>query len=210
MRTINTEQQTVDIELLKHHPRNANNGDVQAITKSLAVNGWYGTVVVNKATMHILAGNHRVMAARELGWSQVPVQYVDVTPAQELRILMADNRTNRLGQDSDTKIADILSELATTDIGLDGTGYNAGDLDALIGELASVDTRLGRTVKDKAQTYADNDIRQLVLYYALPQYEQVVSELTAQMELRGVDDFADVVAHMLGLIGGNDANIKTE
>ena len=135
-RVINKEIEQVAIDLLKHHPRNANQGDVEAIKKSLAVNGWYGSVVANMSTKHILAGNHRVMAAKALGWETVPVQWVDVTPEEELRILVVDNRTTRIGQDDTTKITDILAELANTPIGLEGTGYGASDLDALIDELA--------------------------------------------------------------------------
>ena len=137
-RIINKEIEQVAIDLLKHHPRNANQGDVEAIKKSLAVNGWYGSVVVNTGTKHILAGNHRVMAAKALGWETVPVQWVDVTPEEELRILVVDNRTTRIGQDDTTKITDILAELANTPIGLEGTGYGAADLDALIDELAGM------------------------------------------------------------------------
>ena len=137
-RVINKEIEQVAIDLLKHHPRNANNGDVEAIKKSLAVNGWYGSVVANLSTKHILAGNHRVMAAKDLGWETVPVQWVDVTPEEELRILVVDNRTTRIGQDDTTKITDILAELANTPIGLEGTGYGAADLDALIDELAGM------------------------------------------------------------------------
>ena len=137
-RVINKEIEQVAIDLLKHHPRNANQGDVEAIKKSLAVNGWYGSVVANLSTKHILAGNHRVMAAKALGWETVPVQWVDVTPEEELRILVVDNRTTRIGQDDTTKITDILAELANTPIGLEGTGYGAADLDALIDELAGM------------------------------------------------------------------------
>jgi len=134
-RVINKGIEQVAIDLLKHHPRNANHGDVEAIKKSLAVNGWYGSVVANLTTKHILAGNHRVMAAKALGWETVPVQWVDVTPEEELRILVVDNRTTRIGQDDTTKITDILAELSNTPIGLDGTGYSADDLDELIGSL---------------------------------------------------------------------------
>jgi hypothetical protein len=137
-RIINLDVEQTDINLLKHHPRNANRGDVESIKQSLAVNGWYGSVVVNKRTNHILAGNHRVMAAKALGWDIVPVQWVDVTPEQELRILVVDNRTTRLGQDDASVIADVLADLANTDTGLDGTGYSASDLDALINDIANV------------------------------------------------------------------------
>lgn len=134
-RNLNQELEQVDLNLLKHHPRNANKGNVEEIKKSLAVNGWYGSVVVNRKTKYILAGNHRVMAAKALGWETVPVQWVDVTPEEELRILIVDNRTTRIGEDDTTAITDILAELSQTPIGLDGTGYSASDLDALIDSL---------------------------------------------------------------------------
>jgi hypothetical protein len=70
------------------------------------------------------------------------VQWVDVTPEEELRILVVDNRTTRIGQDDTTKITDILAELANTPIGLDGTGYGAADLDALIDGLAGATSDL--------------------------------------------------------------------
>ena len=55
-RVINKEIEQVAIDLLKHHPRNANNGDVEAIKKSLAVNGWYGSVVVNNKNPKLFFG----------------------------------------------------------------------------------------------------------------------------------------------------------
>jgi hypothetical protein len=55
---------------------------------------------------------------------------------------VVDNRTTRIGQDDTTKITDILAELANTPIGLDGTGYGAADLDALIDGLAGTTSDL--------------------------------------------------------------------
>lgn len=154
MRNLNSENELVALDLLKHHPRNANHGNVEEIKKSLAVNGWYGSVIVNKQTNHILAGNHRVMAARALGWSEVPVQWVDVSPEQELRILVVDNRTTRLGADDSTIIADILAELSASDLGLEGTGYADIDLDGLINELAGVTMEASDAVGADAPNYA--------------------------------------------------------
>jgi ParB-like chromosome segregation protein Spo0J len=209
MRIINESVETVDIALLKHHPRNANNGDVEAIKNSLAVNGWYGSVIVNKRSNHILAGNHRVMAAKALGWETVPVTWIDVDAKQELRILMADNRTTRLGQDDDAKLADILSELAATEIGLDGTGYSPQDLDALIGEIAQQDDQIGLSLPEKKERYLANDVRQIVLYYQLERYEVVVKAFERYMEESGLEDFAEVVERLLG-VEETDGNTETD
>jgi ParB-like chromosome segregation protein Spo0J len=135
-KTLNTAVENVAVELLKVHPRNANQGDIQAITESVETNGFWGTIVVNRRTNHVLAGNHRYMAAKQLGFDTVPVAWVDVAPKDEIRILVADNRTTRLGTDNDARLSELLTELATTDLGLDGTGFTAADLDDLIAKVA--------------------------------------------------------------------------
>lgn len=105
----------------------------------LEVNGWYGTVIVQKSTNRIIAGNHRVAAARQLGWTHVPVQIIDVDDEAASRINLADNRTARLGTDDSDLLAEILTTLASTDLGLDGTGYDGDDLDDLLADLAPKD-----------------------------------------------------------------------
>jgi DNA modification methylase len=135
-KTINTKIEDVLLAGLKPHPRNANQGDFGAIQQSVEANGFYGTVVANKRTGHILAGNHRFAVAKQLGFERIPVAWVDVDDQEELRILIADNRTTRLGIDNEERLAELLSELAQTPEGLLGTGFDGDDLDDLIGRLA--------------------------------------------------------------------------
>ena len=134
---INSGIESVPLRLLKPHPRNVNQGDFGAILESVETNGFYGTIVANKRTGHIVAGNHRFAVAKHIGMDSVPVAWVDVDAEQELRILMADNRTTRLGIDNEADLAALLSELAATDIGLRGTGYDGDDLDDLIGKVSN-------------------------------------------------------------------------
>jgi hypothetical protein len=149
------------------------------------------------------------MAAKALGWETVPVTWIDVDAKQELRILMADNRTTRLGQDDDAKLADILSELAATEIGLDGTGYSPQDLDALIGEIAQQDDQIGLSLPEKKERYLANDVRQIVLYYQLERYEVVVKAFERYMQESGLEDFAEVVERLLG-VEETDGNTETD
>lgn len=135
-KTINTTIEQVPLNRLKLHPRNVNQGDFGAIQSSMVENGFFGTIVANKRTGHILAGNHRFAVAKSLHYDKVPVAWVDVDDEQELRILIADNRTTRLGMDDEAKLAELLSELASTPSGLNGTGYDGDDLDRMIGELS--------------------------------------------------------------------------
>jgi ParB-like chromosome segregation protein Spo0J len=136
-RTINVGSEEVALSRLKPHPRNANEGDFGAIQESVETNGFYGRIVANRRTGHIVAGNHRYYVAREQGFETLPVEWIDVDPEAELRIVLADNRTARLGRDDDAKLAALLAELANTPTGLTGTGFDGDDLDRLISDLAS-------------------------------------------------------------------------
>jgi ParB-like chromosome segregation protein Spo0J len=133
-RVINTASTLEPVTALKPHPRNVNEGDLGAILESINENGFYGSIVAQRSTGFILAGNHRYQAAVQAGASEVPVTWVDVDDARALRILLADNRTTRLGRDDQEALTLLLQELAR-DGGLAGTGYDGDDLDDLLKEL---------------------------------------------------------------------------
>lgn len=116
--------------------RNARKGDVEAIKKSLQIHGQYRTVVVNRGThtgrpMEILAGNHTVKAARDLGWKTVAVNFVDYDEDQAARVVLVDNK---LGDDATYDVAILTSVLQDLD-DLEGTGYSDEDLDKLLNGL---------------------------------------------------------------------------
>lgn len=135
VRIINESLEMVPVGRLSQHPRNANQGDLGAIHESILHNGFWGTVVAQKATGYVLAGNHRLVAAQQAGAEELPVAWVDVDNETALRILLADNRTTRLGQDDPQALVDLLKELAATPDALSGTGFDGDDLDELLAEL---------------------------------------------------------------------------
>ena len=135
MRTHKMEVQEVDVEAIFQHPDNANNGDIDAIEESIEVNGFFAPILVQRSTGYILAGNHRYFAAYRLGARQVPVIYLDVDDERAKRIMLADNRTARLGHDDEALLADALRDLYATDVGLAGTGYHQPDLERLLKDL---------------------------------------------------------------------------
>lgn len=149
--TINAMTAEVDIRLLKPHADNVNQGDVGAIVESIQRNGFYGRIVVNKRNNHILAGNHRYLAAKNLGFETIPVEYVDIDERDEVRLLLVDNRTTRLGVDDESGLAELLSTLIATEQGLSGTGFDDSDLDELIGLLAKSATDASESLSDDNQ-----------------------------------------------------------
>lgn len=123
-------------ELRTYH-RNPRKGNTAVIAQSLQVNGMYRPIVVNAGTHtgrpnEVLAGNHTLMAARDLGWDSVAAVTVDVDDDQATRIVAADNRTADLGDYDDRLLLELLADLPD----LDGTGYDAGDLEALEAAIA--------------------------------------------------------------------------
>lgn len=122
---------------LRTYHRNPRRGNLTAIASSLKVNGQYRPVVVNAGTYtgrpnEVLAGNHTLMAARDLGWSDLAAVTVDVDDDQAARIVAADNRTADLGEYDDRLLLELLADLPD----LDGTGYDPGDIEALEQALA--------------------------------------------------------------------------
>lgn len=126
----------IPIDDLTPHPENVNEGDVGAITQSLEYHGQYRAIVVSEKSGHILAGNHTWMAAKALGWDKITVHLIpDLTPEQELRIMVADNRYAQLATMDRVGLGELLKGLTDTEDGLQGVGYDGDDLDALLADV---------------------------------------------------------------------------
>lgn len=121
---------------LRPYHRNPRRGDVAALRRSLAVNGQYRPLVVNRGTHtgragEVLAGNHTLAAASAEGWPDVAVVWVDVDDEQAARIVTADNRLGDLGAYDDAVLVDLLKGLPD----YDGTGYTDDQVDDLAAAL---------------------------------------------------------------------------
>ena len=125
----------VAVDSISLHPENVRQGDVGAISESLAKHGQYRPIVVQESTRHILAGNHTFKAAVALGWSKIAAVFIDVDDEQARRIMLIDNRLSDLASYDEDALVALLSELAKTEAGLDGTGYDGDDLDSMIAAL---------------------------------------------------------------------------
>lgn len=158
---IGTPQQH-NINELKLYHQNPRVGDTESIAQSLQVNGAYKPIVVNKGSHtgrpnEVLAGNHTLKAHRllveqgESQWATIATWVVDVDDEQAARIVLADNRTADLGSyDND----DLLELLGSLDDGLEGTGYDEGYIDALLG--ANIPDE-GMELLDGDTEYADEE-----------------------------------------------------
>jgi len=121
----------VPIGDLKPYARNPRAGDIDAIADSIRTHGMFRHLVVNRRDNTVLAGNHLLHAAHDVGVTAVPVAYVDVDDKEAARIVLVDNRTSDLGGYDQGLPLNLLDDLRATDVALDGTGYSQQDLDDL-------------------------------------------------------------------------------
>lgn len=125
----------VPVLQLTPHPKNPNRGKTEMIQESIRENGWFGAIIAQRSTGHVLVGHHRLEAAKEEGAEKVPVLWVDVDEKRAMRIMLADNRTAELAHRDTEALATLLSELNLNG-GMQGTGYDQDDLEKLVNSLA--------------------------------------------------------------------------
>lgn len=128
MKILNQETELVPVGNLRVHPENPNVGDVEGIAESIAENGFFGTILAQRSTGYVLAGNHTFQAALKAEAAEVPVTWVDVDDVRAKKILLADNNLARRGR-WDESLLDSLLE--TMDGDMEGTGFTDDELEAL-------------------------------------------------------------------------------
>lgn len=112
------------IETLKRDPNNLrkhDDPDLAGLATSMQRYGIRKPCVVNRRSMIVEAGNGMVMVAQRLGWSHVPVVFVDDDEKSASGYALADNRTAELSQWDEARLQATIAELRQEDADL----YNA-------------------------------------------------------------------------------------
>ncbi|MFM2354269.1 MAG: hypothetical protein RLZZ528_5 [Pseudomonadota bacterium] len=131
------------IDQLIPYARNARThspGQVALIAGSIREYGWTNPVLID-GDNGIIAGHGRVLAARQLGMTEVPViELAHLSAAQKRAYILADNRlAEAAGWDRDL-LALELGDLRDLGMELADLGFEAAELDALF-RLAEADPR---------------------------------------------------------------------
>lgn len=117
------------------HARNArthSEAQVALIAGSIREYGFTNPVLVDGA-MGIIAGHGRVMAARKLGLSTVPViELAHLTEAQKRAYVLADNRLAEAAGWNRDLLALELGDLGALGVDLADLGFEAAEIDALL------------------------------------------------------------------------------
>lgn len=120
------------------NPRQHSERQVKQIARSIQSFGFNVPVLVDRSGK-LVAGHGRVLAARLLGMSEVPVIRLDtISDAQARGFAIADNRLNENSSWDDRLLGEIFGELAALDLefSLEDTGFSVGEIDLRIEGLA--------------------------------------------------------------------------
>lgn len=115
------------VEDLKPHPLNANSTDTAPIVESIHMNGFIDPVLVQTSTGYIIDGWHRYAAVIELGGEFIPCLLLDCDDATAHRLLVACNRTARLGRDDPGQLIELMTLIEAEDARLLGTGWTPNE-----------------------------------------------------------------------------------
>ena len=90
---------------------------LDALRGSMKELGWLKGVIVNRTTQHVIDGHARVEEAMRQG-VKVPVDWVELSPAEERLALAVLDPITELATRDDAILADLLAEVETQDAGL--------------------------------------------------------------------------------------------
>jgi DNA modification methylase len=135
-------------------PRTHTDAQVAQIAASIREFGWTNPVLVDGAN-GIIAGHGRVLAARKLGWEQVPViELAHMSEAQKRAYVLADNQLALNAGWDEALLRLELADLSDLGFELGLIGFGAGELERLL----AGDDRTGLTEDDEAPALPDQAI----------------------------------------------------
>jgi DNA modification methylase len=110
-----------------------NDPAVKAVADSIKRFGFGAPLIARRENGEIIAGHTRLKAAIKLGLAEVPVRYLDLSEAEAHALALADNKVGELAEWDDAALADVLRDLTAADVSVEGLGFTAEEIAALIG-----------------------------------------------------------------------------
>lgn len=127
----------VPIDQVARFPGNPRRGDVEAIARSLRRFGQQRTILVQRSTNLIVAGNHLWDAARLLEWDHVAVTWSDLDDTEARAYLVADNQIATRGQNDPEALTAFLRDLADRSAIDEALGFDSEALDRYLNDLGA-------------------------------------------------------------------------
>jgi DNA modification methylase len=128
------------------NPRRMADVDHEALERSIALYGFVQPLVVRRADRTVIAGHQRLVAARRLGLSHVPVIWVDLASPQARALGLALNKIS--GTWDEQLLARLVEELeALPEIDLAASGFADDEVASLLRRMET------REKRDRPETF---------------------------------------------------------
>lgn len=167
----------VALSELIRHPRNPKGHDIERLEESIDRFGFVQPLMIDERTQHLVAGHGRLdtLAQKKAAGEEPPERIVVrhgewlvpvirgvafESDADAEAYLIADNRLVELGGWEDEALATMLVELREAD-SLTGTGYDAGEVEELLGRLADNGDGGGHTDPDDVPEVPTDPVAQV-------------------------------------------------
>ncbi|MCI8641017.1 MAG: DNA modification methylase [Clostridia bacterium] len=130
--------QKISIEKLKpaeYNPRKdlkPEDEEYQKIKKSLVEFGYVAPVIVN-VDMTVIGGHQRLKVLKELGYTEIECNIVDLEKDKEKALNIALNKIT--GEWDNTKLEELLAELKEADIDMNMTGFSFDEVDSMLKDI---------------------------------------------------------------------------
>jgi ParB-like chromosome segregation protein Spo0J len=122
-----------DVKANSYNPNRQSEHDFELLCKSIAEDGFTQPIVVMRSTKEIVDGEHRWRACKHLGFAEVPVVLVDMTPEQMRISTLRHNRAR--GSEDVNLAADVIRELAAagaTDYAMESLSLDELDMKRML------------------------------------------------------------------------------
>lgn len=124
----------VPIKTLVPLENNPRKGAISAIVASYKQFGQVKPIVVKSngdGTSTVLAGNHQLEAAKQLGWTEMAVVELDADDKEAIAFALTDNRTAELGFTDTNLLMSMISEIPEYDYLLEDLGWDEFEIAAI-------------------------------------------------------------------------------
>lgn len=111
--------------------------NLETIKASLAKFGQQTAIVIDENNV-VVAGNGRLMAAKELGWDSLQCVRTSLTGTELTAYAIADNRTAELASWDLSGLDAMLESLADEDFAIEEIGFSEDEIDKLMGRGSDV------------------------------------------------------------------------
>ena len=181
------------VESLIPYARNAKqhaDAQVAQIAASIREFGWGAPILVDGQN-NVIAGHGRLLAARKLGMTEVPVvPMTHLTDTQRKALILADNKISENASWDDALLGLELTELQEASFDLELTGFTAEEWDKLIAS----DSNAGLVDDDQIPDVIETAISQIGDVWLLGEHKVLCGDATKTEDYKKLlgDELADL------------------